>query len=192
MKYRQIKKSLLPVLQEKIMCACGCGQEKDRYDKYGREILYMKSHRKIGNLKDQFLRFVIKQDGCWNWFGATTSTGYGCLRNRGKLYYAHRFSYELHNNVKLPRDVEVIHSCDNPVCTNPLHLTVGRHLENMHDAIRKGRISGIPLSEEDILRIRGMYDDGITQYEIANQYGSNQSYISRIVRMERRQNVTSI
>lgn len=34
----------------------------------------------------------------------------------------------------------VMHSCDNPECTNPNHLSIGTQKENMHDAAQKGRI----------------------------------------------------
>jgi hypothetical protein len=193
MKYNRIKKSLIPSLQETILCACGCGRKKDRYDKHGREILFLKGHGKTIGLEEQFLKFVIKNDnGCWGWSGATISAGYGCFRNKGILYYAHRYSYEFYNNIILSADVEVLHSCDNPACSNPDHLTAGSHLENMHDAISKNRINGIPLSDSDVVCIRGLHENGMTQRAIADQFGNHPSYISRIVRMERRQGVTSL
>lgn len=34
----------------------------------------------------------------------------------------------------------VMHSCDNPACCNPRHLSVGSQSENMQDCSYKGRM----------------------------------------------------
>lgn len=76
--------------------------------------------------------------GCWLWLGAD-SKGYGRTMIRRKQMAAHRLSYELHRGVTVPAGLVVLHSCDVPCCVNPSHLSVGTQMENIHDALAKGR-----------------------------------------------------
>lgn len=88
---------------------------------------------------------VRGKDECWLWTGAHTPDNYGLIttgsRKDGsrKLVYAHRLSWEIKNNSKIPSDLFACHSCDNPSCVNPIHIWLGTNLDNMRDAKNKGR-----------------------------------------------------
>ncbi len=50
---------------------------------------------------------------------------------------------------KIPFDSAcVLHSCDNPECTNSLHLSWGTHKENMSDCVNKNRNSKLGLNRD--------------------------------------------
>ena len=80
---------------------------------------------------------VNKDTGCWIWNGHTFNSGYGCLKAFGKMKSTHRISYELYYG-EIPEGKEVKHSCDNKLCINPEHLSVGTHQENMAEASDRG------------------------------------------------------
>ncbi|QMU97817.1 hypothetical protein FVO59_11825 [Microbacterium esteraromaticum] len=87
---------------------------------------------------------------CWEWQGERNNKGYG----RFAIYdhpkrtrrLAHR--YALATTTTVDACQLVLHACDNPPCCNPNHLRVGTQLENMRDALAKGRMnmSGLELA----------------------------------------------
>jgi hypothetical protein len=83
--------------------------------------------------------YLVDASGCWLWTGARFKTGYGGLRaDNGRTVRAHRFSYELRRG-PIPPGLDVMHACDVRLCVNPAHLSIGTRLDNMRDAVAKGR-----------------------------------------------------
>jgi hypothetical protein len=82
---------------------------------------------------ERFWSKVNKTNNCWEWTAGKNSKGYGVFqRGRGiGTILAHRYSFYLTNSYypKL-----VLHSCDNPSCVNPEHLSDGTHSENIKQA----------------------------------------------------------
>jgi hypothetical protein len=79
--------------------------------------------------------------GCWEYCGCRFKKGYGNIRvggKSGKNRGTHRVSYELHIG-PIPDGLLVMHSCDNPPCVNPDHLSVGTVADNVADMDAKGR-----------------------------------------------------
>ena len=98
----------------------------------------------------RFWRQVDKRSPkeCWPWLGATDDGGYGLLQLQEprKLVRVARFSFVLAQGgnpvkkvIKLSPKRQVMHSCDNPACVNPRHLSLGSCLKNMRDKMAKGR-----------------------------------------------------
>lgn len=81
------------------------------------------------------------KDGCWNWIGAKSGNGYGVSSINGVQMYAHRAQYERWNRTTIGSGLVVMHSCDNPSCVNPFHLSVGTQKQNLEDAKNKGRMA---------------------------------------------------
>jgi hypothetical protein len=86
---------------------------------------------------DLLVRFWAKVDRrseteCWPW-KASTREGYGCIRQRNKVYSAHCVSWIIANGTQIPEGEIVRHTCDNRSCCNPAHLTTGSPLDNVRD-----------------------------------------------------------
>lgn len=115
--------------------------------------------------QQRFDFYVEKSEGCWLWIGCLMrpspanprSFPYGTIFISGKKQLAHRFSWELHFGT-IPDGMSVLHTCDNPRCVNPLHLSLGSQSENINDRDDKGRSAmgeshGFAKLTEDAVRL---------------------------------------
>ncbi len=91
-------------------------------------------------IEKRFFRYVMIDvpAKCWNWLGCKSPQGYGKTSVAGRAARAHRVSYELHKG-PIPEGMMVLHSCDNPSCVNPSHLSVGTAADNAADTVARGR-----------------------------------------------------
>lgn len=129
---------------------------------------------------------------CILWTGSTTGGGYGSVRvlRDGKYHnmVAHRFSYEHHFGVTVPRELCVCHKCDTPACVNPDHLFLGTLQDNIQDRDAKGRtakgershLSKLTAVQVDEIR-RRFAQGGITRFALAREYGVVDTTICYII-----------
>lgn len=136
-------------------------------------------------IEDIFLSKIKKTETCWIWTGPKAVTGYGLISKNYKKILTHRFSYEFHKG-PIPYGKLIMHSCDNPPCINPDHLSIGTNRENQLDSMAKGRRPkgenhwNSKLSSSDVLKIREL--NGIISHQkISNIFGVNRTTISDIV-----------
>lgn len=83
----------------------------------------------------------VTPEGCWEWRGGRNEYGYGIAqwgKEEAGEVRVHRIMYRLHNG-DFPDELHVRHKCDNPPCSNPDHLEVGTHADNMRDMSERGR-----------------------------------------------------
>lgn len=132
------------------------------------------------------VRFILSMiavratDQCWEYQGAKHTNGYG----RHSNLYAHRVSYAYwHPNTGAIGDgLMVRHSCDNPPCCNPHHLSLGTALDNNRDMHERGRASvgescgAAKLTEAAVRQIRASAE---TSARLAEIYGVSPGAISR-------------
>ena len=79
---------------------------------------------------------------CWDWIAGKDKNGYGRTRIDGRADSAHRVSYQLTYG-PISEGLIVMHSCDNPCCVNPNHLSLGTKGINAQDCVAKGRKNGM-------------------------------------------------
>lgn len=145
-----------------------------------------KGFQKVSSI-ESFWSKVYKTDSCWIWTGAKEGGRYGSLKVNGKNTKAHRYSWEIHNG-KIPEGNVVMHSCDNPKCVNPDHLSVGTTKDNVTDRVQKGRSAigeksgASKLSLEQVSEIRRTYKFRVvTKVALAKKFSVAVSTIDSIL-----------
>lgn len=156
------------------------------------------SIRRNANRTERFLSKVdkngpIMRDGlsaCWNWVGMCNPVSkYGFCKFNNKLVGAHRVSYEI---FKGPIDDGkwVLHHCDNKRCVNPDHLYVGTVVENVKDAVARGKLNppigarawNAILNDETVKLIRYICASMRESHKaVANMAGVTRESVTRIM-----------
>lgn len=150
--------------------------------------------RTVSKKNDAFWKFnqlvSKKESGCWEWLGFKMKNGYGHQRFGGKKWLAHRYSYAIHRG-NIPDGLCVMHTCDNPSCVNPNHLSLGTQSDNIADCVNKNRVArgesrGSKITADKVLRIRSMYKSGeYFQKDLADLFGVSRTNITLIVNNKR-------
>jgi hypothetical protein len=147
---------------------------------------------------DRFWSKVQKTDGCWQWTAYIDALGYGRMSFKGEHWKVHRFSWFLAHG-RIPRSLDVLHTCDNRSCVNPNHLFLGTQQDNIQDMIKKGRNKNpIPrygeknnqarLTVKQVKEIRERYKYG-NGYVLAREFGVSRMTITRTVQRQCWRNV---
>lgn len=125
-----------------IICACGHGV---------RNAVILAAHQPVclgpaPTMEDLYRIGKVREmpSGCHEWRGATMGGGYGKLpriaaRQLGERS-AHRAALALAKGQ--PLVLQALHSCDNPPCINVAHLREGTVIDNVRDALDRGRFRG--------------------------------------------------
>jgi len=130
---------------------------------------------------------------CWEWTGELRGFGYGCIWiSSTEREMAHRVSWRLFVG-PIPEGKRILHKCDNRKCVRPSHLFEGTQLDNMRDKFAKGRANMLrgedqpnsKLSEKEVLEIRALAANGMTQQAIADKFGVIQQCVQLIVTRKR-------
>ena len=135
----------------------------------------------------------------------------------GKRHHAlaSRVALALHTGAEVPPGLAVAHSCDNPPCCNPAHISAKTQQENTVEAITRGlRTYDTPayletregwwrhgrngpgesnanakLTDADVRAVKAALAEGQRQTDVAKAFGVGQSTISRIARGATRKDI---
>lgn len=127
-------------------------------------------------------------DDCWEWQACRHHFGHGQINVPasvpivgGRVHYSHRVAYHLTHG-PVPRGLFVCHSCDNPACCNPAHLSAGTQARNMRDMAARGRARHEQpraiLTEDQVRDIRRRRADGERCCDLAREFGVSYTCIS--------------
>jgi len=128
-------------------------------------------------------RFLSKVDigapsECWNYEGSKHRQGYGMFRTCSTVMVAHRIAYQLSNPNEDISGKVIMHSCDNPSCCNPKHLTCGTQADNMRDRDLKNRNAKgerhgrSKLTRRQVEQMRAEHKAGKSIKQVASDYNT--------------------
>jgi len=171
-----------------ILCGCDCGNILEDIDKRGRKRKYLHYHTKKNILEDVWEKINIGgEDDCWEWVGNIRKDGYADFTVGGKKILVHRAAYQTRIK-EIPKDICVLHTCDNRKCCNPKHLFLGTQCDNIKDMIKKERNAkgnqypNTKLNKEKVFKIKKLYSTNkYSQKELAKQFNVDASEISRVI-----------
>lgn len=134
---------------------------------------------------------TIKVNGCWIYTGTPSNIYPTFSDEEGNNRAVHRYIYEKIKRKRLSNDILVCHTCDTPRCWRPSHLFEGTSLDNVNDAVNKGRNvkrerhGCAKLDSKQVDLIRGLYSTGRYTYErLGSKFGVTESAIGAIIRQE--------
>lgn len=139
-------------------------------------------------LRDRFEDKVDRSggpDACHPWKAFVDPRGRGAITIDKKSVPAYRVAFFLHYG-SWPTG-SCCHSCDNPLCCNPLHLFNGTPADNSADMVKKqrqarGENGGMTiLTTQQVKDIRANYAlCRVTQLELSKRFGVARRTISAI------------
>ncbi|WP_049732830.1 HNH endonuclease [Rhizobium ecuadorense] len=142
---------------------------------------------------ERFIQNVIasETEDCIDWPYAKAGAGYGVIEfGEGIRFYVHRFVCEVAHGEAPSKSHQAAHSCGRGGCINPRHLRWATPSENNLDKIQHGTIGRgekgamAKLSEKQVVEIRKLRSDGLTEQEVSRLFNVDRAQIGRITRRE--------
>jgi hypothetical protein len=140
------------------------------------------------SVEELLAKTIPSANGCLEWQMTRISSGYGQIWLRGKMVLVHREIATLVYGLPSPKQM-ALHSCDNPPCINPAHLSWGSHSQNMKQMYARGRAPvkkprpDRRLTYEIAEIIRDKYATGKFTYKgLGSQYGISDKSIEYLIK----------
>lgn len=140
--------------------------------------------RKIKTLEERLRSkiTVLGPDDCWPWTGGCVPKGYGTTKKKTpegwKTTYAHREILAIAEGEPPTSNSQALHSCDNPACCNPKHLSWGTESQNRREA--RDRLNNQGNQKLTLAQVNTIRVDSRSAAIIATEYGMHVTNIRRI------------
>jgi len=128
-------------------------------------------------LANLILSRCVRSGDCLVWPNATSWGGYGTITYDKVQYACHRVVCEAFQP-KCDNKPFVLHSCDNPKCCNPEHLSWGDNAKNMQQRRDRKPTGTQKLLRYDAWKIK-FIESGLHK-DIALTYNVSESTVTRI------------
>lgn len=134
----------------KVSARALCALHYGRWKRHGDPLAELQNHP---TPEAAFSARTEWQGDCLVWTGAinTRRNGYGFLRVKGRVIWAHRFAWEQKYG-PIPDGMEVDHICHNTACVNALHLRTATRAQNMRN------LNGA--RKQSVTKARGVFPHG--------------------------------
>lgn len=140
-----------------------------------KEIVFVPTRLKKSGRERKRITCLKANSGCWE--VNIQRYGYKQFQDGDISAPLHRIVYEYFVG-QIPEGKVLMHSCDNPKCVNPEHLSPGEPWENIYDRTRKERSKRV-LTAAQVNEIVELFDVH-THEEIGALYGVDGSTVSNI------------
>ena len=165
---------------------CGCGRSTS--------VNALSEHKKDMILLTILKRSSWQSNGCCTIPTSVTKAGlkeYPVVTFNGRSFKTHRVIAELFFRDLKPGEL-IMHSCDNPQCINPAHLTIGTPESNTKDCVLKkrhkpadntGSKNGMSiLNESKVKDIRLLASQGVDNTRLSLQFGVAEHTVYQVVK----------
>lgn len=133
-----------------------------------------------GDDEARFWSKTERRGKCIIWIAGVDKDGYGKFTTGGhaspggqRHIRAHRWIFERIVHVLKPGEL-LRHRCDTPACVNVSHMIAGSQLDNVHDALARGRRRQV-LDPQMVRRLRAARKRGDSIMSLARIMGINYS-----------------
>jgi len=140
---------------------------------------------KIGRPRKPIKYEVDLETGCWNCVSHAGAHGYPMLRIGNTARTMARLIL-IDQGIDMD-GLDAMHSCDNPTCINPNHLSAGTRLQNMKDSSLRDR-QGRKLTNKKVIEI---YFSNRSSLDVSIEHKCSRSLIVKIKSKVRWSNVTN-
>lgn len=113
---------------------------------------------------------------------ATCGIGYGRIWLDGKRWKTHRLMWCIKGRELPPPPFGIRHRCHNPACVNIDHLEIGTQRDNLRDATKAGRRTGVVMTQDQLVRTYRWALFGFTQKQSASFIGCQEAAIGKALR----------
>lgn len=120
-----------------------CSKHYQRWRSHGDPLAAVKTY--YSDPEEAFSARVEPRGKCIVWTGSKTPAGYGNLRARGLVVYAHRYAWERVNG-PIPDGALIGHKCHNRSCVKVSHLRLANSFQNrthLRGANKNNKSSGV-------------------------------------------------